>query len=404
MRRRTAYMALSFFCITAGCKDKGAAASEAAPPPAASVAPDLKAIARSVVTRTVGIKEGDIVTVIGSPRDLELLEDIVIEVQKAGGRVLPIITSERMARMSFDEVPAKYDSEMGVWPAIITSNVTAQITIDGVETPDLLANVPAERIATRSTATLEATANFYRRGVRSVDIGNGMYPTHAAAAMYGISRDQLATFFWSALNADFADIRTNARIIQDALANAKEVHITDANGTDLRVGITGQKWRVSDGVMTEENIKNKDVQKYLPAGELYSLVDPGSAEGTIVADHYPYQGKNITGLTLKLSKGKVVSMTGSPEVARLKKSFDAESHPRKAEITVLDFGLNPGIRATAAKTLRTWVPEGMVTISVGNDVWVGGSNNSPFGAGIFLASATVTADGKVIIENGNIKR
>jgi leucyl aminopeptidase (aminopeptidase T) len=364
----------------------------------------MKAIAHAVVTRTLGVKEGDVVTVTGDPRDLELLEDLTIEVAKAGGHPLPILTTERLTRMSYDEVPEKYDSLRPVWSEAISNTATAGIAISGVETPDLLAAVPPSRIAARNAGLANSINIFYKRNVRSVDIGNGMYPTHATAAQYGMSRDQLATFFWSAMTADFSDITANGKLLQSALANGREIHITDKNGTDLRLTITRAKWRMSDGTMTSENIAAHDVNKYLPAGELYSAIDYGSAEGTVVADHAPVQGKDVQNLTVKIAKGNVVSMSGSSGVEVLQKAYDAVAAPRKSEVTVLDFGLNPGIRASVAKTLRAWVPEGMVTIGIGTDRWAGGTNTSAFLLPIFLASATVTVDGKVIIENGNIKR
>ena len=49
-------------------------------------------------------------------------------------------------------------------------------------------------------------------------------------------------------------------------------------------------------------------------------------------------------------------------------------------------------------------PEGMVTIQIGNNAWAGGTNNSGVGISTFLSTATVTEDGKVIIENGKLKK
>ncbi|MEO7671177.1 MAG: aminopeptidase [Longimicrobiales bacterium] len=404
MRRRILLMVLlPFVTVPTACKNADDKAATA-PPPAAAVAPDLSAIAKSIVQRTAAVKEGDIVLVSGSPRDLELLEDIVIEVQKVGCSALLSMGTERMARRSLDDVPETYDSKEQKWGRLIQSNVDVIIDVDGTETAGLLEHVPPARIAARALAGAPNAEIHSRRGVRTAFVGNDLYPTHERAARFGISRDQLAAFFWGALNADFEDIRANARYVQDAIASAKELQITDPNGTSIRVGIAKKNWFVSDGVMTEESIKRKDVSKYLPAGEIYTLTDPGTAEGVIVQKKFTWGSKTIDNVTFKVAGGKLVSMTAPAGLGPAQAAYDAEVSPRKGELSVIDFGINPGIRASAASNLRTWVPEGMVSFSFGGDLWAGGTNTAPFGIGTFLANATVKADGRVIIENGNIKR
>src|SRR2546421_11729608 len=50
----------------------------------AAGAPDFEAIANRVVTQVAGVKEGDVVFIGGSPRDMELLEDLAIDSRKVG--------------------------------------------------------------------------------------------------------------------------------------------------------------------------------------------------------------------------------------------------------------------------------------------------------------------------------
>lgn len=405
MRCRYSTIALSFVLVVPGCTKNDDGGSAAAAPPAAAVAPDMPAIAHSVVSRSLGVREGDRVVVEGSPRDLEMFEDIVLEVEKAGGHVLPMITTERMTRRSYDDVDARYDSLQDGWGKVLYTSADRRILIDVVETPDLLAHVDPARIAARARANKSASDLIYVRKIPTIYIGNDMYPTHATAARFGMTRDQLAGFFWSALTADFSNLTANANTIENAIGNAKELHITDTNGTDVRIGVARKKWYVSDGVMTSEGIKRGDFLKYLPAGELYSLIDPSSAEGTIVVDHYSYQSQDIAHLVLKVSKGRVTSMTAASGLEPLQRAYDAEKSDEKSLVSIIDFGINPGIKAAAAPNVRTWVPEGMVTISIGNDAWAGGSHNVSFNnVRMFLSKATVTADGKVIVENGVIKR
>src|SRR5436305_8536678 len=47
---------------------------------------DLKQLAQRIVTQSAGVKEGDVVLISGAVRDMELLDDIDIEAQKAGAQ------------------------------------------------------------------------------------------------------------------------------------------------------------------------------------------------------------------------------------------------------------------------------------------------------------------------------
>ncbi len=68
-------------------------------------APDRRAVARNLV-RAGMVKQHDKVLITGSVRDAQLMEDIAIEAMKLGAETLISVTSDRIARRSYDEVPA----------------------------------------------------------------------------------------------------------------------------------------------------------------------------------------------------------------------------------------------------------------------------------------------------------
>ena len=80
---------------------------------AAKKAPtDLEQLAQRLVTQSAGVKEGDVVLVTGGAQDQELLEDIAVNVRKAGAFPLVAIDSDRMAKRMYTDVPEKYDTQM----------------------------------------------------------------------------------------------------------------------------------------------------------------------------------------------------------------------------------------------------------------------------------------------------
>ena len=56
--------------------------------PSATPAADFKSVAAKIVNQSAGVAEGDVVMITGTEEDLPLLEDIAIEVRKAGAHPL----------------------------------------------------------------------------------------------------------------------------------------------------------------------------------------------------------------------------------------------------------------------------------------------------------------------------
>jgi hypothetical protein len=142
---------------------------------------------------------------------------------------------------------------------------------------------------------------------------------------------------------------------------------------------------------------------YLPAGEVYTTPVAGTAEGKFVRPRAYFEGKEIQNLTLTFAGGKLTGMTGSgPGFGPMKALYDAAGEGKDL-FAVIDLGINPNIALPAAIAVGTWVPAGTITIGIGNNVWAGGNNKTPYGYFVSLPGTTVTLDGKAIIENGKLK-
>jgi leucyl aminopeptidase (aminopeptidase T) len=192
--------------------------------------------------------------------------------------------------------------------------------------------------------------------------------------------------------------------LQKVLSQAKEVHLTNANGTDLKVRIDKRPVYVSDGVLTPEKLKKGGASclTWLPAGEVYVSAAPDTAEGKVVIDRYLFEGKVIEGLTLTFTAGKLTAMTAKSGDQRLQAAYKVAG-PGKERFSIIDIGINPNVRIPENSRLLTYMPAGMITIGTGNDTWAGGDNNATFGLLGFLPRSTVKVDGRVIVENGALK-
>lgn len=368
-------------------------------------ATDLEALSNRLVTQVAGMKEGDIVFISGGVRDFELLENLTTDTRRVGAYPLLTVSSDRMAKKYFETVPEKYDSQSPELDLKLATMATVAISVDANETEGLLSGVSPARFAALGKANEPVGDLYLKRSVRQVSVGNGLYPTEWRAKRYAMSQDELAKAFWSAVNTDYSALQASGEKVKSALAAGKEVHITNPNGTDLKVRIEGRPFFVSDGIISAEDVQKGGpaVSVYLPAGEVYCAPMPGTAEGKVVVSRDFYQGKEITDLTLTFVAGKLTSMTGSgPGFAGFKAQYDATGDGKEL-FAFVDFGINPNFSIPAASKLGNWIQAGMVTVGTGNNTWAGGDNKISYGMTNYLPASTVTLDGKTIVEKGVLK-
>jgi len=363
---------------------------------------NLQELAERIVTQSAGVKEGDIVLISGGVRDMELLENIDIEVEKVGGHPLLTIGSERLAKRYYAEVPEKYDSQepkLGMELARI-ANVT--INVDNSETEGLLADVPPARLAANAKAGEPVGAEFLRRKVRSVDVGNGLYPTEWRAKRFEMSPGDFAKTFWEGVNIDYTNLQAIGDKAKTALVG-KELEITHPNGTNLKMNIEGRSVYISDGIISADDVQKGNVNVYLPAGEAAIAPAANSGDGKFIIEKQNFNGKEITNLTLTFAGGKLTEMTGEGAgFAALKADYDARGAGKEL-LGYVDFGINPNLKLAPSSKYGNWVSAGMVTVGTGNNTWAGGTNNVSGGVTGHLVGATVKIDGKVIVENGVLK-
>jgi leucyl aminopeptidase (aminopeptidase T) len=362
---------------------------------------DYEALAQKLVNQCAGVKEGEVVLISGGVKDIELLEDIAVNVSKLGAFPMISVGSDRLTRRMYTDVPAKYDSQYPLLAMKLLDFTNVVIGVSYGEDPGLLADIPPERFAAISEAGTPANDLAVKRNIRQVSLGNGLYPTEALAKQFGMTKNELSEVFWNGVNTDYSKLEAKGKALKELLKAGKEVQITNTNGTDLKVRIENRPVFVSDGITSAEDLAGglAAMQVYLPAGEVFVTPVPGTAEGIVVVDHDFYQGKLIEGITLTFKEGKLISMTAKSGLEPLKAMYDAAG-PGKEEFSLMDIGINPDVKIKPGSMLLTWMPSGMLTIGIGNNIWAGGENKNPYGYNFFMPGSTVKVDGKILVENG----
>ena len=414
MRLKLIAFSLSCFAL-AGCQAPGTQSNNSVttnsasttnstrPDAAKSSAPtDLKALAAKIVNQSAAVKEGEIVMISGSARDMDLLENLVIEVQKVGAEPLLTIGSDNMTKRSYADVPEKYDSREPKLGMALARTANVTINVDGNATENLLADVPPARLAARGKAGTAVAAEFVKNKVRSVNVGNDLYPTEWRAKRFDMAVDAFAKLFWDGINIDYTSLQSTGEKARGALAG-KEIEITHPNGTSLKANLDSKPAYISDGIISADDVAHGNLSVFLPAGEAAVITAAGSGTGKFVIEKDFYQGKEVHNVVLTFENGKLTSMTGEGDgFAAMKAGYDAFGEGKEL-LSYVDIGINPSYALAPSSKLGNWISAGMVSVGTGNNAWAGGTNNSAGTAGGHLAGCTVKIDGKTVVENGVLK-
>ncbi len=355
----------------------------------------------TLVSKCARVEEGEMVLVCGAPKDARLLEDIATEVRRVGAHPLVWVESDRLRRMSYVDVPEKFDAQTPEWRMALAKTADVEIVVDGSETESLLADVPPGRVAARERAALPVTKTLMARGVRQVYVGNDLRPTAERARRYGMTEEALGRVYRAALDVDYEALEATGATLRAAFEKSREVRLTSESGTDLRFRVAGRKAFVSDGVISAEDVRRGGaaLQTWLPAGEAFVSAVPGTAEGRIVVDRDTWDGAEYKRLVLTFHAGRLVSMTSDAGGERLAAAY-AAGGDGKDLFGGIDVGFNPALVAPAGSALRSFAASGNVTVAFGADTWLGGANVCDFSFTASLAGTTLAVDGRPIVKDG----
>lgn len=356
-------------------------------------------LAKSVVNDCLRITDKDNVTVLLYPHNLPLAEDIAEECFKKGADVLLNLYTDRYLTSYHDLLSVESLRQPSVFCRALTESSTAEIYMSGTYDPAVLRNIAPEKNAASSEGESKAHYPLIReRKVRSIGIGLALV-TKPRAKVYGFSYDKWNRMMQAASSVDYQRLAKTGRALADSLKDAKSLTATGPGGTRISFDVSGRQWRLSDGVIDEQDMRNENFNDEIPAGSLYVAPVEDGARGRVTFNTgTPVMGANVIGLHLSFENGKVVQFSGDSSAARLKKDWEKGTGD-KDRIGYFGIGFNP--RAKTGYTINT-VAYGAVSIGIGGNEFFGGKNKSSFFHVGTLIGATVEADGRTVISKGKI--
>jgi aminopeptidase len=369
---------------------------------AAAASPvDLRAMARQVVGN-LGITPGERVLIRGAADDVAFMEQLLVAVAALGGQPVLYTLSDATLRQWYQDVPERFDTQRDEWEWTLRQDVDVVLQV-GRRDPALWGDLPSERLAAWDAANAGLGARDRERRVRWVWLGNGgIHPSPAAAQRFGMTLPEMECIYWRGIASDPALLASAGNHLGEILRGATTLRVTHPNGTDITVRRGAGIVVVSDGSFPPRDQRDSLAldHTFFPAGEVTHDLDLESADGRLVVERVFY-GRDVIGpLTLDFSGGRLQPPVFDGENAAFRARVHGD-HPLSDRLTGVKFGLNPDM---TDQRVLPFMGAGMFSLSMGANTFLGGDIELPYMIFLTLDGATVHADGRLVLDNGVLRR
>jgi aminopeptidase len=219
------------------------------------------AVARRIVRECAGVRAGENVYIEGRLDSAEYLELLAFECELAGAQPLVVMHSDEFNARRLAELPAEQlATRSRAWvEAVKAADVVFTMRLEDGKSALFRDTTPEQRGAAGRGRKLLAD-HIYDGSRRWI---GSDFPTAEQAATFGLAFEEYSEAFWRALDLDYRVLQERAARVAALLTAAGSVHITSPKGTDVTLGIAGRPLDLDVGVVSAEAPFSN-----LPAGEV----------------------------------------------------------------------------------------------------------------------------------------
>jgi leucyl aminopeptidase (aminopeptidase T) len=356
--------------------------------------------ARNIVTKYLRVRAGENAIIESWDHTLPMASAMVDEVRRVGGQVLLVHSDEDSWWRSIDRKQSKLlgKSSAPEWAALKAADV--YVNFWGPGDTDRMERLPDEPGNEAFAWILPWYEAVRRVGLRGVRMTTG-FATEGRSRQWDVN---LATWEESIQRAslvDPAELAKRGARLGKVLSRGKKVQITHPNGTDLEVALAGDAPRLHDGRAHpyRKGDSPSGMLEQVPAG----IVDVALDSRTAVGSFHANRRTNIwwewhAGGALEFADGKLTSHSFEEGEDGFRRQFK-QGTVGKDRTSVLKFGLNPAVKDVP--NLET-VEGGSVSVQIGGNRYLSGTNRSNFFSWFTLAGSDIAVDGTPVIRAGKI--
>jgi leucyl aminopeptidase (aminopeptidase T) len=356
--------------------------------------------ARNIVTKYLKVRAGENAIIESWDHTMPMASAMVDEVRRVGGSALLVHEDEDAWWRAIDRKQSKLlgKSSAPEWAALKAADV--YVNFWGPGETDRIERLPEKTGDEAFAWNWPWYAVARKAGLRGVRMTAG-FVTEGRAREWAVDQAQ-----WEegVLRASLVDPEELAKIgarLSKALFRGKKVRITHSNGTDIEVALAGMPPRLFDGRPHpwSKGDSPSGMLQQVPAGSVDVALDSKTAEGSFHANRRTNIWWNWhAGGALEFAGGKLTAYSfeeGEEEFARQYKNGTAG----KDRTGVLRFGLNPAVKDVP--NLET-VERGSVSLQIGGNRYLKGTNESTFFTWFSLAGSEIAIDGTPVIRAGKL--
>ncbi len=310
---------------------------------------DLDSAVRAVVRDCLGVKEGEEVLVVCNPATQNMGEMLRNEAAEVGAEGVLAVMSERASHAA--EPPATVAEAMAAADVLLA---------------------PTVQSLSHTAARKRASENGAR-----------------CATLPGVTEDMLARV----MSADMEGLRRKGHSVAEALDRAAEARITDSNGTDLRLELSGREAIPDAGELTGRGAFGN-----LPCGE--GFISPAGGDGSLVIDG-SMAGIGLVDepVELVVEGGHLTSARGGQGMAFLE--LLTEHGEDGTTIAELGVGTNEKAKLTG-EILEDEKILGTIHIAFGASAGIGGTVQVPVHLDCVVMKPTLELDGEAVVRDGEL--
>lgn len=362
----------------------------------------LKSYARLLVHYCLELKEGEKLYLVSSILGEPLVREVYREATSIGVQTEIDFQFSGKSKIFFDNAPESLLKSEPVFHKKALEEFDAYLNIRAPYNLNETSNVDPEKRKMRSESLsginkiyFDRTADRHAPGALRRCLCQ--FPTEASAQKANMSLEEYEQFVFNACHlyaenpaGEWLRIRQEQQRIKEYLDKVSHVRYK-ADHTDIEFSVEGRTWINSDG------------QANMPSGEVFSAPVEDSVNGKVYFS-FPsvYLGKDVSGITLWVEKGKIVRWDAEQGKDLLDQVFSVPGANYFGEVAI---GTNYNITRSTRNILFDEKIGGTIHMAVGQSYkQCGGKNHSSIHWDMITdmsESGEIYADGKLIYEKGS---
>lgn len=339
------------------------------------------------------VQPGELIQVRGDPGSYEFLLEILLAVERAGATPLPEIFTAGYLERLWSEAPLAYLENWDRYRRDWLGQIDRVVTFVRPPVNPGRASREAREAWRRATDRLTAMEDDRRLPFLVVAV-----PGENWSQALGMPLAELEAILMPALLASPEELQVEIDHLLAAVGESQELVLRTGEGYELHMTHGQRLWLGDDGRIDPQDRQHGAIVSNLPAGSIYTTILESETHGDL---WLPEAGAARQAL-LTFEAGRITTIHAASGAQELQSwLFSHSGEPGR--VSHVGIGLNPYLRQPVG--LDVPVDEhvhGYMFIALGDNLYMGGENQSSLNVDYVIPGATFLADGKTILSVGNV--